>query len=173
MMSVIMTAAKHLRRCRRGVIAIEYAIILPVFLPLLLGLVEVSFFYFKAIVLEGAVREATRVVRTGQAQASGDALAMFKDTLCDNLAGVLTCGELSFYVRSGTKFADAVFDPVFNADGQPINQEFTPGAGSAVVTVRVGYQWTFLTPMLGEVLGGDSAKVTMSSTAVFRNEPFE
>ncbi len=140
---------------------------------MLFAIIEVSLVYFRAIVVEGAVREATRLIRTGQAQGSGDAASLFETTMCDNLLDVVSCGDLAVSVDAASDFLNLTVQPLFDENGEPINQGFQPGTGSETVIARVGFAWTFLTPLVGELLVADGTNVIrITSTTVFRNEPF-
>jgi Flp pilus assembly protein TadG len=159
-------------------VAIELALISPVFFVLLMAVVETSLFYFKAAVLDGAVREAVRGIKTGQDQASGSgAQSAFTTKLCSGLAGMISCGSLVINMNAYASFAAAaaaVQPSLFDASGNPIaGQSFNPGTANQVVVVVVGYRYSFATPMVGTALSPDhSGTITATSSAVFRNEPF-
>lgn len=161
---------------RRGVTAIEFGFVALPFFMLVIGIMELGMYYTTATVLESATVQAARVIRTGQAQESGDPLSTFTDTLCDKVDQVIDCSNLQFEVINpgGTNFSDAVgAQPSFDGDGNLDSGGFDPGGASEVVIIRVAYRFPFATPWLGNLLGGADASVLLLSTATVRNEPYE
>src|ERR1700737_2501412 len=99
---------RRLLRDERGSILIEFALVGPMFLLMMLGILELSLMMFSQAVLDGAARAAARTVRTGQAQSSGNPIGTFQTALCDNLAavaGLVPCGSVSFSVKTYATFA--------------------------------------------------------------------
>ncbi len=168
------------RRGRRGVVAVEFALILPVFLYLLIGILEVSLLLFTTTVVDGAVQDAARRIRTGQAQLSGDTFADFQNALCSSIV-TYDCDDMALDVKTFSSFS-TVTSPslglnedgdVVDENGDAYNVEFTPGGAGDINVVRVIYSWTFFTPLIGELLGDSENVKLLTSTAVFRNEPYE
>jgi len=165
---------------RRGATAVEFALVAPVFLYLLIGIVEASLLFFTTTVVDGAVMEAARTIRTGQAQNSGDSLTTFKTALC----GILTtynCNDMTIDVRTYPSFS-SVSIPVlhYNDDGELVDEdgnvyvaEYTPGGSGDITVVRVMYSWSFVTPFIGALFGDTGSGKFLSTTAVFKNEPYE
>lgn len=134
---------------------------------------EISLFYLNAVILEGAVREATRMIRTGQAQSGGSAETVFRTALCDAVFQLLNCQSFSINVQSAGSFAQLNLAPVFDPGGAVTNQNFSAGSAKDAIVASVGYRWKFITPIVGSVLGdAETNSISMVSTAVFRNEPF-
>jgi hypothetical protein len=77
---------RGLLRDERGSILIEFAFIGPLFILLLLGMLELALMVFSQTVLDGAARQAGRTVRTGHAQFSG--VSTFTTALCSGLAAI-------------------------------------------------------------------------------------
>ena len=172
-MKTLPRAATALARCRRGITALEAALVLPPFFVLSFGIFEVSTMFFAAATLEGQVGEAARQIRTGVVQSSGDPAGTFSSLLCDGLSGLVKCGDAVIDVRRYDDFGDVVYPDFVDADGLPDSNQFLPGGPGDVVLVRVAYRWTFMTPMVGHLLGdGASNSRQLVSTSVFMNEPF-
>lgn len=157
----------------RGATAVEYALVAPIFLLLLVGQFELAYMMFTSVVVDGATNAAARLVRTGQVQTAADPVSTFQTQLCNNLFSIISCGSLSFDVRTASTFAGITFGLTFNEDGTPTSTEFSTGTEGDIVVVTVTYQWTFYTPLV-YVLFGDNQGSTkrVYSTAVFRNEPY-
>ncbi|WP_346906812.1 TadE/TadG family type IV pilus assembly protein [uncultured Roseibium sp.] len=161
---------------RRGVTAIEFAIVGIPFLMIVLGIVEMGLAFFVNRLIDNAVLESARIVRTGQAQkASFDADA-FKDEICSNLPGFL-CNKKKFIVdvTTYTDFTSlGTMESLFDEDGD-LKDSFTfnIGCANSIVVARVVYRWPMFTALLRFDSGDTgSAERLLYSTAVFRNEPF-
>jgi Flp pilus assembly protein TadG len=167
-------AAGRFAANRRGVTALEVALILPLFLFVIFGIVEVAMLYFVAAALEGQVGEASRQVRTGNVQASGDPLGSFRTLLCGPIAIVVDCARLIVDVRRYDSFAVVEYPEYIDEEGEPDDTQFLPGGAQDIVVVRVSYDWSILTPGLRLYLGDGGGPVKrLAATAVFRNEPFD
>ena len=167
------TSATALACCRRGITALETALVLPPFLVMSFGIFEVSTMFFAATNLEGQVGQAARQIRTGAVQASGNPTSTFSTLLCSSLSKLLSCGSVVIDVRRYDDFGDVVYPDFVDSDGQADNNQFLPGGPGDVVLVRVAYRWTFMTPYIGHLLGdGSSNSKQLVSTSVFMNEPF-
>lgn len=166
-------AATALARCRRGITALESALVLPPFFVLTFGIFEITTMSFAAATLEGQVGEAARQIRTGAVQSSGSPAATFSTLLCADLSTMMTCGDAVIDVRRFDDFGDINYPDFVDSDGAADNNQFLPGGPGDVVLVRVAYRWKFMTPLIGHLLGdGASNSKQMVSTSVFMNEPF-
>ncbi len=172
-MKTLPRAATALARCRRGITALEAALVLPPFFVLSFGIFEVSTMFFAAATLEGQVGEAARQIRTGVVQSSGDPAGTFSSLLCDGLSGLIKCGDAVIDVRRYDNFGDIAYPDFVGGDEEENENQFLPGGPGDVVLVRVVYRWNFMTPMVGHLLGdGASNSRQLVSTSVFMNEPF-
>lgn len=163
-----------LGRDRKGAVAVEFALVVLPFFIMLTAMVEISYVSFKAAVMEGAAREAARQVRTGVVQNAADAATRFESEFCPNLLGLFACADFYYDVRNFADFSAIVLpDPVYGADGVPQGLQFSPGASNAIVTVRVIHVHSFLTPLVGSLMGGASSSLPLIATVVFRTEPYE
>jgi Flp pilus assembly protein TadG len=167
-------AIRRFLGARSGVTAIEAALVMPPFLFMAVGIIEVALLYFVAATLEGQVGQASRQIRTGNVQVASDPQQAYRDLLCGNLGGLVTCSDVIIDVRRYSSFGNVAYPPYFDDDGEEQGAQFTPGAPGDIVVVRTAYRWRILTPFLAEFLGdgGGSTKL-LSATAVFRNEPYQ
>lgn len=156
--------------------AIEFAIVGIPFLMIILGIVEMGLAFFVNRIIDNAVLETARVVRTGQAQKAAFSADDFKDDICSNLPGFL-CNKDKFIVdvTTYTNFSDlGSMESLFDDDGDLKDSfDFNIGCASSIVVARVVYRWPMFTALL-QFDSGDtgSAERLLFSTAVFRNEPF-
>jgi Flp pilus assembly protein TadG len=149
---------------------LEFAVVAIPFFLLVCGTVELGLFAVSGAVLDGATREASRQIRTGQAQQSADPLTTFRSRLCNQVSGMIDCNRIAFDVRSFSDFSSVNVPPLYDAEGNLQPTGFSAGASSEVVVVRTTIRWNFATPLLTHVIG--TAK-DLTSTFVFRNEPFK
>jgi hypothetical protein len=83
--------------------------------------------------------------------------------------------SLTYDVRSFSSFAAVQPPPLtFNSEGNPTNNCFDTGGPNAIVAVRIAYNYTFITPGLGAILGigTPTPSVPFVYTVVIENEPF-
>ncbi len=169
----------RLRRNEEGVTAIEFGIVAAPFLILIVALLETALVHLTSLDLENAVRDASRQIRTGQAQVASLSAAQFKDLVCDKTVLVSDCkttDQLVIDVRSYNNFDTISIDPseLFGEDGDfTDNDEFNIGSGLKVVVVRAYYKMKLLAqiPVVGLANAGPHHRM-INAIAVFRNEPF-
>jgi len=179
-------------RDERGATFIEFALVGPMFIFLLLAIIEIGLTMLTQFVLDGGARTAARLVMTGQVQGSGGVSA-FQSALCSQVESLIpSCSGVLFEVQTFANFSSINFTPC-NTDANPaptgsVACLFQTGNGSQVVGVRVSYPRPFIVPWIGECLTtghcwlglGTSASApsgtytaTLMSTVVFQNEPFQ
>lgn len=162
---------------RRGAVAVEFALIAIPFFFIVFGLLEVCLLFIMSTVLEHSISEASREIRTGQAQEAGFTEEEFRDSICSELFGLLDCGtSLHIDVRKlDGGFGSAATDTPLDANGDFDDSGFAfdPGGANDVVAVRVYYEWGLLTPIMSAPLANMAGnKHLIQANAVFRNEPF-
>ena len=160
----------------RGVAAIEFAILGPLFLMLLLAIFELGYMVFVQSVLDSSARTAARLIRTGQAQAGGNAQTNFQTALCDGVSSIVGCGNLLYQVQefatwSATQTALNT-PPQRDKNGNLVTAGFAAGNCGDIVAVQVTYNYKFFTPWIAQQLGGSLQSAFLISTVVFQNEPF-
>jgi Flp pilus assembly protein TadG len=166
--------ARRIRRREDGVTAVEFALVAPVFMFLVFAILETSLMYVVATVMQGEVALTTRIIRTGQLQQEDDAIAAFRDSLCENLDNVLDCDNVIIDVRTFDDFGEIDLDDFVDEDGNASGNQFTPGSAGEIVVVRVAYQYNIVTPYLDEFLPTDAnGNLMLFAGTAFKNEPFE
>lgn len=158
-------------RDERGLTSVEFAILLPVFAYLLMGILELSMMFFSTIVVDGAVQDAGRRLRTGQAESSGNTLTYFVNEVCDGVNGIYDCDEITFDVRTFENFSSASVPISVDEDGNYVTQ-FSAGGSGEITAVRAIYDWQFTTPFVADIFGNSEGKRTLTMTTVFRNEAY-
>lgn len=162
-------------RDERGVTAIEFAMIAPIFLLLFFVIFETGLIIFSQAMLQNAVNDASRLIRTGQVQSGGMSQDQFRSAVCDGGVGLIACDDLTIDVRSFKQFSTASYQPPIDAQGNllPGNANFVPGNPGDVVLVRALYPWVVMTPLLTPFLANMAGgKHLLVASAAFRNEKY-
>jgi Flp pilus assembly protein TadG len=177
---VIARCKRFRRRMRadstKGSAMIEFAMVAPMFFALLLGTFEASIMFFSQAVLQNAVTEMGREIRTGQIQTSGVSQAQFRTDICNMTAPLVPCNtNLQIDVESFSSASSLSQGSALNANGT-LNtslNNFTTGNPCDVVLVRAFYTEPIYTPVLDWFLVNMSGnKHLVTAAAAFRNEPF-
>ena len=167
---------RHMRTDERGAAAVEFAIIAPFFFFLMFVIAETAMIFIAEQVMDNAVFESARLIRTGQVQKGGMSQGDFKQDVCGRMAVFVSC-DSNFYldVRSFDTFADLESSkPIDSREKFKPAPAFDFGQSGDIVMVRAYYQWP-----TSKMLGGMSlqnlsnGKRLIGSFAAFRNEPFE
>ena len=176
---------RALREDRSGAALMEFGLVAPVFLFLLLALFDLGQWMYARSVLDGAVQTAARTsaLESGDTvQADAHVSSMIKRITPD--ANVVA-SRVSYYdfadldraekwndednsgdCNDGEAFTDENGNGTWDAD---IGVSGNGGAGDVVIyTVGVTYEPSFAMPLLPHV--GDTRKLT--STAIKKNQPF-
>jgi Flp pilus assembly protein TadG len=168
--------AGDLRREEGGAAAIEFAIIAPVFFFLMFVIAETALVFIAEQVMDNAVFETARLIRTGQVQLAGWSDAEFRDEVCDRMSVFVDCDSGDFYldVRSFPSFgAVAVDEPLNDDDTFQSENAYEFGQPNDIVVVRAYYQWP-----TNRIFGSLSlqnlgnGKRLIGSFAAFCNEPY-
>jgi Flp pilus assembly protein TadG len=162
---------------KRGVAAVEFAMIAVPFFFLIFGLLEICVIFIMSSVLEHGLNEAARGIRTGQLQsADGFDKDGFEDILCSEVFELFECkGKIQLDVKTYDSFAATGNPSPIDDEGEMNTDdfEFDPGKANDIVVVRAFYAWDLMTPVLSAPLANlSNNRRLLQSTVVFRNEPF-
>lgn len=182
-----MRALRQLRRDQRGAAVIEFAIIAPTLMMVLLGLMDLGYNLYAGTVLEGAIQKAAR---DSTIEGASSSEGLLDDRVEDVVNDVVDGADVQFTrkaytnfqdVRRPEDFTDSNLDGDCN-DGEPfedVNGNHTwdddrgrNGMGSArdavLYTVSVTYDRPF--PLM-KLLGFNN-QVTSVAHTVLRNQPY-
>lgn len=182
------TKTKDFVRDSDGVTAVEFALITPVFLLLLFGIIEFALVMYVSSVMEGAVAASSRYGKTGYTAAGSSRLQQITSTIATRSAGLLDPTKITVrttvypsfnsisqeepYIdanHNGTRDSDESYTDV-NGNGQ-WDSSGVAGLGNAndIVVYTVFYPWVINTPIIGKFLGDT---IYISSRTVVKNEPY-
>jgi len=171
------------------------ALVGPPFFLLLLTIIDLGLMLANQSLLEGAARDAARLIRTGQVQTASSPITTFQNLLCSDMSPVMSAtdcaADIIFEVQTFTSFGSVSFTPCVrnnnDTSGSGTQCAFTPGTGGQIVGVQATYNRPFIIPWVGGCLTGGSCwaglgtadgsnagrgSVPLTSTVIFRNEPF-
>lgn len=145
-----------------GATVVEMAIIAPVFLLILLSLIELSMMFFATLTMQYAVREGARYAITGQSnldpntgnqQRYGAIIASFKDNSLGMYDKVVTGISVNGTSYAVSNYSNGMF-----------------GVPGAIVVVQLDCDWVVTTPFLSTLF--TNGKYHFAVAATMRNEYF-
>lgn len=167
--------ARSLWADREGITAIEFSMIALPFFVLSFGIIEVGLSHFVNRMVDNAVISASRLIRTGQADQSGISADEFKTQICGFMPDFM-CSTERIYVEvtAVDTFADAnSTDSLYDDDGNLRDAfGFDVGDAGGIVVVNVIYKWPMMTSALQLDHADHGNERHLTSTMVFRNEPY-
>jgi Flp pilus assembly protein TadG len=169
--------ARKLARDEAGSPAVEFALVFPIFIGVVLATLQAGSIFLAKAYFESGAETAARIVLTNQT--STLTAAQFQTEICNQLTTLFNCGQLTVELEpmpAGTTNVSTLL-PTFDSNGNLVG---TPpvdvgasaaGAGTDMLLV-VMYPW----PVYGGPLGLNfstlgNGKLLMTSTQVFRTEP--
>jgi len=149
---------------RRGVTAVEMALVSPVFFLLLMGMIELSLIEVAQQLLESAAYNASRLAKTGytaSGQTQGQTVAQVLTTELQSYAPLINTINVTMTETDYNSFSSAAAGG--GASGYGTQQQ--------IVAYKVTYPWQLFTPMLSAIIGTNGI-VNLTTTIVVRNEPY-
>ncbi len=165
-------------RDERGVTVIEFAILAVPFFTIIFATIETAMVFFAGQVLDSAVEDASRMVRTGQAQAQEFSIADFRDYMCSYTFNLFDCDDIRIKVARVGSFASADLAPTVQTCTEAgctwaFEENFEPGSRRQVIQVSAYYRWPLLVDLPYFTLRNQPDNYRLlDATRVFRNEPF-
>ena len=164
-----------------GVTAIEFAILGGPFFVLLFGIIECSLIFFAGQMLESAVDEVGRKVRTGQLNNTLTE-AQFKQEVCTTAVILFECNDIKIDMKVAVEFDDLGDPPV--PDGNNVTDysgySFTAPCPEEITMVTASYEWPIFTIYVSEGIypqakgksGSAYRKIVLNAISLFRTEPY-
>jgi hypothetical protein len=146
----------------KGSTAVEFALVFPVFLILVFGIIDFGRYFFVQHTIQYATREGARFALVGKRIGGLDRASSIVQVIRDKASLAVAPGELSI----------AIF-PVTGSYGDPDNWQDTQDAGNpgAIMRVRTKYAYSFLTPIIGAFFS--NGNVVVQAEATYKNEYFD
>jgi Flp pilus assembly protein TadG len=162
-------------RDKAGVTAVEFAFVAPVFIAIVLAILQVAVAYFAKTALQSATQTAARLVFTGQTGTTYNSKAKFQQALCANIPVIIQCnGLLISLAPQGSLSSVSTATPklTYDANGNVTNTfTYNAGAGNQIMVLQVLYQLPVVAgPLFGLFTQANGTLLTVA-TVVFQNEP--
>jgi Flp pilus assembly protein TadG len=165
------------RRDQSGAVAVEFGIVALPFFTMIFAIMQIALLYFSDQLLETAVADAARMIRTGQAAKLGWNVSSFNTQVCSELYSLLDCTKLQTYVTTSPSFGAITLTPPVNTTtgaftGSP-SYASAANTGSQIVVVSTYYEYPTLFAALGlSIADQPNSTRLLGAVAAFRNEPF-
>jgi Flp pilus assembly protein TadG len=169
--------APRLRGDESGSAVVEFSFIAPIFFFLIFVIAETALVFIAEHVMDNAVHETARLIRTGQVQSASMSEEDFEAEVCSRMSVFVECSGSDFFldVKSYDDFASMDLAAPVEPDNDFVPAGTFEFAGeSDIVVVRAYYQWPtnriFGSMSLQNLSNG---KRLIGSFAAFRNEPYD
>ena len=180
-----------LLRAEEGVTAIDFAIIAPVFLLMLFGILEFAFIMLAANVMESATSISSRLGKTGYANSGVTREQTIINSIKQYGSSFINSDLVTITSKAYKQF-DQINDPEpftdgngnssydagesytdINGNGQWDADMGVAGYGGAgdIVVYTVHYPWSISTPMMSALVGVNG-EFPITARAVVKNEPY-
>ncbi len=187
----LLTQSRRFAHSNDGTTAIEFAIVLGPFLAFTFGIITIGMHYLATNSLEKAVYDASRQIRTGQAQQAGMTSKEFSNLVCNLAAPHIDCTKLRVHMSSYDSWRDVTPPNCVDSTSHELSQGNSTtnpitgdvGGASKKVLVTACYDWTiakYLPYLLRDEHGVArtesplaSGGMLMQASAIFQTEPYE
>jgi Flp pilus assembly protein TadG len=165
------------------VTVIEFAILALPFFTIIFAILETAMVFFAGQVLDSAVEDASRMIKTGRAQAAGYTMTEFRSLMCGYTFGLFgtSCAEVRIKVGKLPDFTSTTTSNTVQTCDYvttktctwSMAQDYDAGAKRDVIQVFAYYRWPLLInlPYFNLKNQPDNYRL-IGATRVFRNEPF-
>lgn len=170
----------------RGVTTIEFGLLALPFFMIIGALLETAVIFLSGQILDTAVHDVGRLIRTGQVkELKITDLTQVRTRICDQLFGLFgDCKGLHIEIQVLSDFSNVKITPPIDLAACTAKasdcgwlasrpEEYAAGQGSNIIVAQVYYKWQTLPGFGGFSLSNlnDGTRLISSST-VFRNEPY-
>jgi len=173
-----LTAARAFVRDESGVTTIEFGILALPFFTLIFAILQTAIMFLGMQVLDSAVEDASRMIKTGRAQNAGYTMTEFRPLLCGYTFNLFDCSQIELKVEKIASFTNVTTNPTVQTCNTTsctwsFTQAFDGGSGRDVIQVSAYYRWPLLVtlPYFDLKNQPDNYRL-ISAIRVFRNEPF-
>ncbi len=179
---------RRLRRNREGATVVEFALISPALVLVLMGLFDMGYTLYASVMLQGALQEAAR---SSTVEGAGTSLATIDDAIAVQVGKVVPGAEFEFSRKAYSNFSDVgtaedytdsngngacdAGEPFEDANGSGSwdRDRGIDGLGGARDAVLYKVSMTYTRPLPMASLLGFSDTVSAAATTVLRNQPYD
>lgn len=186
--ATLVRPVRRFHRDCRGATAVEFGLIALPFFTMILGMMAVGTHYMAYHSLERGVLDASRLLRTGEAQKAGMDLDDFRQLFCNSAGTFIACdSHLVIHIKSSETFAGlapataCLTNGVLTASAGSGSDAVSSQSGeeSTAVQVTACYDWELgseLWQMLWNLISPAprvQGRTVLSATTAFRSEPYQ
>jgi len=160
--------ARSFRKDDAGGAAIEFGLIAPMLVALMIATVQVGYLGMMSNNLDTAVAAAARKIRTGAAPTDA---AGFSDAICATMvdSAALCRSRLRIAVQKAASFSGAPALIATEPDGR-----YDAGDAGDIILVQATYRMPLLVPLYtGGFQPAGANEALLDARAAFRNEPYK
>ncbi|MDR4306631.1 pilus assembly protein [Chelatococcus sambhunathii] len=182
---------KRFSRAASGATIVEFALIAPVLMLMIVGLVELGLLLTARTILDNATFSAARVGKTGYSTATRSQSQLILDAVRKGSSGFLDPAKIALTSKAYTDYGNIGQPEPFtdtNKNGvRDAGEAFTdvngngsydkdqgaagPGASAQIVVYEASYDWNLFTPFVKRFIGTNGV-VKLTSRIVVKNEPY-
>ncbi len=176
MIGKLISRLARFRRKEDGSITVEFVIIFPAFMFLVLSGVELALVTLQQAMLDRAVDLTVREIRLGTGNnQSHDAI---RDTICDHATFIKNCSanlRLEMIQQSAFAGIDIPATPDCTNNSEEVSpvREFQNGLANELMILRACAKIdpVFPTSTMGRTLADDTGQIALTATTAFVQEP--
>lgn len=190
--TTLMRGTLSLSADTRGVTAVEFAILSPVLMLMLIGILEFALVFFSQQVMENVSYNVSRLGKTGFVDTDMTQEQTIRAMLAERLEGLIDIDTVGIQTTTYGQFSDIDANEPFidanengvrddgenytdlNGNGQYDGALAVTGYGqSGQITVyQITVPWRVFTPVLSHMIGDGNGNIVLESRVVVRNEPY-
>lgn len=165
-------------RDRKGVAALEFAMLATPFLLLFFAIIELCISFATRQLLNNAADDVARILRTGQVKAADLNEAEFREMICDRMLFLVSsdCPGLIVDLKQYDTFAEAAAAKMWVQNGEVVIEDrgFDPGPSLSKNKMRIVYKWPTMTDyMKSKVSNLNDGTSALFTAITWQNEPFD
>jgi Flp pilus assembly protein TadG len=165
---------RRLARNSDGAALLEFALLGPAFLALLVAILQTGVVFLFQQTLQTATTQTARLIMTGQAQTQNISSATFLQDVCSAGGNMFDCSKLSANIQTFTSFSGVQMNNPVNNGSFTAPNNYSLGGPGDIVLVQIFYQLPTVSAPLGFTMANTSnGNALITATAVFRNEPYQ
>lgn len=169
-------AARDVIADRRGTALIEFAMLAPLFIGLMLAILHTSVVLFTQELLQSAAETAARRVATGAPQKARTSADEFRRALCVELPSYLACDRLAIDIRHAATLTELLrsSSPMAVTNGViSTPTKYEAGGPSTFNMVRLGYVWSVVGSSLSlDLSNAGPGHRLIETTTIVKVEPY-
>jgi len=161
--------ASALRRSESGAVAVEFSMLIPLIVLMMLGALDLAYIYLAKTELSRITQDVGRVVRLGNAQTlSGQT---FQNMACADIVVILQCSGLIVNLTPYSSCATLTNNApqlTYDANGNVTNSlVFNPGGPGDIDVLQISYQLPVFGTSLFNFATQTNGSMLITASAVF------